>query len=142
MRSCSRRSFVVTLSFRISRWFMRPSSMRTLGLPPKKFLSLSLFIERKEIDTWRNRRVNMAVTPLMRETSGDSMGMEASSAIINDIIIWKGDIFDSSAFPIILMTKSIIMNTRSSVISIILKSYTSRKLFEIFYCLRKRCLIY
>ena len=48
-----------------------------------KFLNFSLLIEIYDMSTCKNSSVKMAITPLINETVGDSMGMAASSAIIN-----------------------------------------------------------
>ena len=44
-------------------------------------------MERSEMSTCRNNSVKMAVTPLIMEMSGDSIGMAASSAIMKETII-------------------------------------------------------
>ena len=58
-----------------------------LGDPLNRFFSRSLLMERREMSTCRNNRVKMAVTPLIMEMSGDSIGMAASSAIMKETII-------------------------------------------------------
>ena len=57
-----------------------------LGDPLNRFFSRSLLMERREMSTCRNS-VKMAVTPLIMEMSGDSIGMAASSAIMKETII-------------------------------------------------------
>ena len=49
--------------------------------------------------------MNIDVIPVIIETSGDSIGMDASSAIMKITMSWNGDIFDSSDFPMTRSTK-------------------------------------
>ena len=56
-----------------------------VGFPDIKFLKDSLFMERKEINTCRNMSMVMAIIPFIREASAESIGIAASSAIMNTI---------------------------------------------------------
>ena len=87
MRRASRRSLMVSRSRFISFLLILPFSISMLGDPLNRFFSRSLLMERREMSTCRNNSVKMAVTPLIMEMSGDSIGMAASSAIMKETII-------------------------------------------------------
>ena len=60
-----------------------------------------------------------------RDTSGDSMGIDASSAIMKTTISWNGDILESSAFPMMRMTNRTIRYKMTVLISTIVNVHPS-----------------
>jgi hypothetical protein len=79
----------------------------------------------------------MAMTPFISEAEEESMGIDASSAIIKDMTIWNGDMRESSELPIMRTeSRTVQYNIKVRIATISIKVPPEKSTFVIVYSKR------